>query len=70
MYGAVSHVVQVELEGERRFAQIARDAVERAEILDDRRIRRRLARRRRRAVRFRSVDVRASPCARSSSDGA
>ena len=55
MYGAVGDVVQVEIEEERRLAQVARDAVERAEILDQRRIPRRLRRARAARRRLRSV---------------
>ena len=36
LIGAVRDVVHVELERERRLAQVAGDAVERAQVLDDR----------------------------------
>ena len=47
---AVGDVVEIELERKRRFAQVARDAVERSEILDQLRNLLRLIRRRRRGT--------------------
>jgi hypothetical protein len=50
--------MQIEIEEERRLAQIAPDAVERSEILDDGRIRRALAWCRRRRDAFAQHDMR------------